>query len=127
VRLFRNRRAGLPDAGHGAAGDDPRMTYAVLWRTGRGAAHAGRLALLEDGLLLDGTSGGVAARCELGYDEITAVDIGRSAAERLGGRPVAVIRRAAGMTIEIAMLGGAGLLPELVERLDGVRTSPTPG
>ena len=103
------------------------MTYAVLWRTGRGTAHAGRLALLEEALVHDGTSGGVTARCELGYDQIAAVDVGRSAAERIGGRPVAVIKTVDGATIEVAMLGGAGLLTELVERLDGVRTSPLPG
>jgi hypothetical protein len=101
------------------------MTYAVLWRTGRGPAHAGRLALLEDALLLEGTSMGVAGRCEMGYDEILTVDIGRSAAERLGGRPVAVIRSAARATIEVAMLGGAGLLPELVEQLDAARANPS--
>jgi hypothetical protein len=100
------------------------MTYAVLWRTGRGPAHAGRLALLDDALLLEGTSRGVAGRSEVGYEEIVAVEIGRSAAERLGGRPVAVIRSAVGETIEVAMLGGAGLLPELVEQLDSARSNP---
>jgi len=113
------------DAGSAAGSEDGGMTYAVLWRTGRGPAHAGRLALLEDALLLEGTSKGVAGRCELGYDEIVTVDIGRSPAERLGGRPVAVIRSAAGETIEVAMLGGAGLLPELIEQLDAARANPS--
>ena len=97
------------------------MTYAVLWRTGRGPVHAGRLALQERALVLDGTSRGVAGTCELGYDEIVAVDVERDAALRLGGRPVTVIRSVGGETVEVAMLGGAGLLPELVEQLDAAR------
>jgi hypothetical protein len=100
------------------------MTYAVLWRTDRGPVHAGRLSLLEHALLLEGTSAGVAGRCELGYDEIANVDIGRGAAQRLGGRPVTVIQSPGGETVEVAMLGGAGLLPELVEQLDAARPEP---
>ena len=101
------------------------MTYAVLWCTADGPAHAGRLALLDDSLLLEGTTHGVESQCEVGYDEIAAVGVGRSRAERLGGRPVAVIQRANGETLRVAMLGGAGLLPELVEQLDAARAKPS--
>jgi hypothetical protein len=105
--------------------EDPHMTYAVLWRTGRGPVHAGRLALHGRSLLLEGTSRGLAGRCELDYDEIVNVHVGRSAAERVSGRPVTVIRTAAGETVEVAMLAGAGLLPELVEELDAARAHPS--
>jgi hypothetical protein len=101
------------------------MTYAVLWRTGGGPVHAGRLTLLEGKLLLEGTSRGVAGRCDLAHDEIASVDVGRAAAERLSGRPVIIIRRSAGETIEVALLGGAGLLPELVDQIDAARASLT--
>jgi len=124
MRLFRKLRAGLPDVRPCGRVEDPHMTYAVLWRRDRGPVHAGRLSLLDHVLLLEGTSAGVAGRCELGYDEIENVDIGRTAAQRLGGRPVTVIRSPRGETVEVAMLGGGGLLPELVEQLDAARVKP---
>jgi hypothetical protein len=73
--------------------------------------------------VLEGTSSGVAGRCELGYQEIVAVDVRRDAAERLGGRPVTVIESAGGERVDVAMLGGAGLVPELVEQLDAARAA----
>jgi hypothetical protein len=99
------------------------MTYAVLWRTGHGPARAGKLSLLERSLVLEGGSNGSAGHCELAYADINSVGIERAAAERLAGRPVAVIEPATGDTVSVAILGGAGLLPELVDRLDTVTRS----
>ena len=102
------------------------MTYAVLWCSSHDPIRAGRLDLLPASLVLEGSSLGDVGRHEVAYADISTVDIGRTQEQRLRGRPVALIEESDGSVLRIASLGGAGLLGELVERVDearhGVRT-----
>jgi hypothetical protein len=107
-----------PDDARSIRDDHRDMTYAVLWRSGCGPAHAGKLSLLEHSLLLEGTSNGANGLREIPYDEIRSVGVERAATARLAGRPVVLVAPVHGDTVSAAVLGGAGFLSELVEQLD---------
>lgn len=102
------------------------MSYAVLWSANRESIHAGRLALLPSSLLLEGSTRGDAFRCEIGYEEIVGVGIGRGRSERIRGRPVMVIKKVGGELLRVATLGGVGLLGELAEQVDVARCRAVP-
>jgi hypothetical protein len=57
--------------------------YAVVWRTGDGPTSSGRLELGEDELVLRGAGGPEGLR--IPFDELSSVEIGRGAGERLNG------------------------------------------
>jgi len=99
------------------------MTYAVLWCSGSEPIRAGRLDLTPVSLVLEGSSLGDTGRHEVAYADISTIGIGRTQDERLRGRPVALIEETDGCLLRIASLGGAGLLGELVERVDEARAA----
>jgi len=88
-------------------------TYAVSWSNGDGTPHAGRLELASDGLVLaNGTALEVVE-----YGELRDVHVGRSAADRIGGRATLVLERRSGEVIRVAGVGQAGIISELAEHL----------
>ena len=98
-----------------------RTSYAVIWREGDTPPVAGRLELRPHALRL---GDGSFVR-ELPYEELTAVRVGRSADERLEGRPSLVLERQVGEPVLIATILQPGVLPEIVERLAHLRPPAT--
>jgi hypothetical protein len=87
--------------------------YAVTWRPGAGAVHSGRLELAPDRLVLANGS----ALDIVEYGELRGVRVGRTADERLAGRPTLVLDRRTGEPIRIAAVGQTGIISELAEHL----------
>lgn len=97
------------------------MSYGVLWSENGGPAYAGKLEVGPDRVVLEGSVQGRKERAELSPEEITSVRIGRSQADRLGGRAVLVLVRANGHDVRIAPIGAVGLLHELLDLVNGWR------
>jgi hypothetical protein len=89
------------------------MSYAILWAENGDGVRAGKLVVHFDRIVLEGGDAGEAVRRELSYGSIKSVEIERGVAERLDGRPVAVLETDDN-TIRIASLIGGGELNELV-------------
>jgi hypothetical protein len=96
----------------------PARRYAVVWNLRDGRRVAGSLDVLPDGVRLEGRAGdGRRSICELAYESLTGVRIGRVASERIDGRPALVLER---VDDEPLLVGGAeslGTLQELAEQL----------
>jgi hypothetical protein len=94
-----------------------RTSYGVVWRTGAEPLARGKLELLPRVLRLDGTCHGGPVALELPYAELDAVRTGRTARERLSGRPTLVLERRGRAPIVIASVAQAGVVAELTEHL----------
>lgn len=84
----------------------------MIWND-EATAEVGRLELGPDGLAFHGARSDRTLR----FDEIRSVHVGRSAAERLAGRPSLVLARRAGGAVRIGSLDGLGALNELASTL----------
>jgi hypothetical protein len=93
--------------------------YAVVWRTGAGPTSRGRLELGEDDVVLQGSGETDGLRIPL--DELSSVEIGRGADERINGDRSLVLERRSCERVLIAALGGVGLLGELNDLLARLR------
>ena len=93
--------------------------YAVVWRTGDGPTSSGRLELAEDELVLHGAGGPEGLR--IPFAELSSVEIGRGAGERINGDKSVVLERHSCERVLIAALGGVGLLGELSDLLARLR------
>jgi hypothetical protein len=93
--------------------------YAVVWRTGEGPTSSGRLELGDNELVLHGSSEPDGLR--IPFDELSSVEIGRGAAERINGDKSLVLERHSCERVLVAALGGVGLLGELNELLARLR------
>lgn len=94
--------------------------YAVVWRTGDGPTSSGRLELGDDDLVLHGS--GEPDRLRIPFDELSSVEIGRGTAERINGDKSLVLERHYCERVLVAALGGVGLLGELTDLLERLRT-----
>jgi hypothetical protein len=92
--------------------------YAVVWRTGEGPTSSGKLGLGADDLVLHG-SGEDGLR--IPFDQLSSVEIGRTAGERINGDKSLVLERHSCERVLIAALGGVGLLGELTDLLARLR------
>lgn len=92
-------------------------SYGVVWREGTLPLARGKLELRADALHLDGMAGGQPVSRDLTYDSLVAVRVGRSAAERIGGRLSLVLERCSGLPIAIASISQLGVIAEIAERL----------
>lgn len=92
-----------------------RRNYAVVWRTGEGPTSSGRLELGDDGLILHGT--GTPKALRIPFEDLSSVEIGRAAGERINGDKALVLERPSCDRVLIAALGGVGLLGEITELL----------
>jgi hypothetical protein len=93
------------------------VSYGVVWREGDHEVVAGKLELLPQSLRLDGRNGGE----EIPYDRLAGVHVGRSAAERLGGRPSVILERDGRDAVTIATVAQSHLVGEIAERLSTLR------
>lgn len=91
-----------------------RLTYAVFWHEGDGPRRTGKLELANSHIVLEGASAeGALARASLSYADLAEVRIGRSLAERIGGRPSLILERHRGPPIRIGEIAGLGSLVDL--------------
>lgn len=90
-------------------------SYAVIWREGDGPVRAGELILGSTRLRLEtGARRGRLSAQSLRYEELASVETAPPA-ERLHGRPTAVLERRDRERLAIAALDGS--VREIVERL----------
>ena len=94
-----------------------RTTYGVVWREGHKPLARGKLELLPRAVRLDGMSGSEPASREIAYDYLSEIRIGRSAEERIDGRPCLVLEPRTGDTLAIASVAQSGVIAEIAERL----------
>lgn len=94
-----------------------QKSYGIVWRDGDHPVTAGKLELLPTGLRLDGRSG----TREIPYRDLDGVRIGRSAVDRLDGRPSLVLDRRRGDRVTIATVAQSSVIGELVERISALR------
>lgn len=83
-------------------------SYTVIWDDGE-PIESGRLELAEAGIAFHGAVRELA----VDFDEIDSVRIGRTASERIGGRPSLVLRLTGDRPLRIGSLDGLGALNEL--------------
>jgi hypothetical protein len=62
-------------------------------------------------------AGGRPVSREIAYESLTTVRVGRSAAERITGRPSLVLERHGGLPIAIVSVSQPGVVAEIAERL----------
>src|SRR5207302_489771 len=77
----------------------------------------GKLELLPRALRLDGMAGAVPTTREVAYDLLSEIRIGRSAGDRIDGRPTLVLAPRTGDPFSIASVAQAGVIAEIAERL----------
>jgi hypothetical protein len=94
-----------------------QSSYGVVWREGTLPPASGKLELRADALYLDGMAAGRHVSRELAYDSLVSVRVGRSAVERISGRPSLLLELRSGLPIAIASVSQPGVVAELVERL----------
>ena len=94
-----------------------QSSYGIVWREGTLPLASGKLELRADALHLDGMAAGRPVSRDLPYDSLMTVRVGRSTAERIGGRPSLVLERRSEPPIAIASVSQPGVVAELAERL----------
>jgi hypothetical protein len=94
-----------------------RRTYGVVWRVGNRPLARGKLELLRRSLQLEGMTGSQPATCEIAYDHLSEIRIGRSTSDRIDGRPSLVLAPRGGDTVSIASVAQPGIVAEIAERL----------
>lgn len=94
-----------------------RIDYGVTWREGTLPPATGKLELLTDELRLEGLANARTISREIPYDELAAVRVGRSPADRIDGRPTVVLEPRKGAPIMIATVAQSSAVGEIVERL----------
>ena len=105
-------------------GDDHGMkrTYGVVWREGASPLATGKLELLPRGLRLEGRE-----RSEdIPYERLSSVHIGRTATERINGRPSLVLERTGAAALTIAAVAETGLVGEIAEQLGAFQLGAAP-
>ena len=106
---------GRPDAVRRSRDDDRymRRTYGVVWRDGGSPLAAGKLEFLSRGVRLDGRD----RSQDISYQELSGVHVGRTATERINGRPSIVLERIGHLPVTIATVAQSSLVGEIAERL----------
>ena len=94
-----------------------RTSYGVVWREGALPLACGKLELLPRAVRLDGMAGTVPTTREIAYDYLSEIRIGRSAEDRIDGRPTLVLAPRTGEPFAIASVAQAGVIAEIAERL----------
>jgi hypothetical protein len=92
--------------------------YAVVWRTGEGPIASGKLEVGEEGLVLQGPG---SEGLRIPFGELSAVEVGREAEDRINGDKSVVLERHSCERVLIGALGGIGLVGELTELLTRLR------
>jgi hypothetical protein len=90
-----------------------QSSYGVVWREGTGEPATGKLELLPRALRLEGRDRSQQVR----YEDVAAIRIGRSRADRINGGPAVVIERRRGERVIISTVAQPSLIGEIAERL----------
>jgi len=93
------------------------ISYGVVWREQSLPLATGKLELLPRALRFEGMADGRATKREIAYENLAAVRVGRTPADRLDGRPSLVLERRGGQAITIASVAQSGIVAEIAERL----------
>jgi hypothetical protein len=101
-----------------------RTSYGVVWREGSRPLASGKLELLPRAVQLDGMVGSVPTMRQIPYDLLSEIRIGRSAVDRIDGRPTLVLASRTGNHYAIASVAQAGVIAEIAERLAALQTRP---
>jgi hypothetical protein len=96
-------------------------SYGVVWRRGAKDLATGKLELLPRALRLEGMSGSHPATCEIPYESLGVVRVGREPSDRIHGRPSLVIERRHGEPVAISSVSQEGVIGELAQRLAALR------
>jgi hypothetical protein len=104
-----------------------RTSYGVVWREGSLPLASGKLELLPRAVRLDGMVGAVPTTREIAYDLLSEIRIGRSAGDRIDGRPTLGLAPCPGNHSAIASVAPAGAIAEIAERLAALQTRPHMG
>lgn len=95
----------------------PELSLPVMWSEHDGPARPGRLDLSSSTLRLEGGSRDGAHTCELELTEIARAYIGRTQAERIGGRTTLVLELREGGTLRVTGVERPGAVRELADRI----------
>jgi hypothetical protein len=98
-----------------------QKSYGVVWHEGSLPLATGMLELGPRDLHFDGLVGSRPAVQTIPYEELAAVRVGRSAAERIDGRPTVIIERRAGLPVTLTTVAQPTLLGEIVERITAMQ------
>lgn len=99
--------------------EQPRRSYAVIWRTGKGPVRPGKLVLGATGFRLEtGAPGGRLTTEGIRYADLVSIEKA-SSSQRIHGRPTTLVRRLEREPVAIAAVDGPGSAHELAERLAG--------
>ena len=101
-----------------------RTSYGVVWREGSLPLASGKLELLPRAVRLDGMVGSVPTTRQIPYGLLSEIRIGRSALDRIDGRPTLVLASRSGNHYAIASVTQAGVIAEIAERLAALQTRP---
>ena len=101
-----------------------RTSYGVVWREGSLPLASGKLELLPRAVRLDGMVGAVPTTRQIPYELLSEIRIGRSAVDRIDGRPTLVLASRTGNHYAIASVAQAGVIAEIAERLAALQTRP---
>ncbi len=99
-----------------------RTSYGVVWREGASPLATGKLELLPLGLRLEGLE----SSREIPYEGVSGIRVGRSADERIDGRPSVVLERRTGAPVTIATVAQPSLVGEIAERLAALQLGRDP-
>jgi hypothetical protein len=104
------------------------LSYAVVWHEPPHEARSGKLELAESALRLVGTApDGADEITEIPYRLLERTRVASAPGERMGGRPTLVVERRGEEPIEIASVGGIGVVSELAEHLCRLLAPEAPG
>jgi hypothetical protein len=90
-----------------------KTTYGVVWREGAFPLVSGKLEFLPRALKLDGAE----TSKEIPYETIVEIRTGRSAEDRVDGRPSVVVERRRADPVTISTVAQPSLVGEIAERL----------
>jgi hypothetical protein len=96
-------------------------SYGVVWREGAKPLARGKLELLPRAVRLDGLAGSEPITREIAYDYLSEIRVGRTADERIDGRPCLVLEPRTGDRVTIASVAQSGVVGELAERLSALQ------
>jgi hypothetical protein len=104
------------------------LSYAVVWQEPSHAVRSGRLELGETALRLVGTgSHGGDDVTEIPYRMLERTRVASAPRERMCGRPTLVVERRGREPIQIASVGGFGVVSELAEHVSRLLAPEAPG
>jgi hypothetical protein len=98
--------------------------YAIVWREGALPLAAGMLELGTERLRFEGLTGSQPAGQTIRYEDLVGVRVGRSAAERIEGRPAVILELRGGVRVTLTTVAQPSLLGEIVERLAALSSLP---